>query len=224
MAGTTEWSVARKKAAAWGTAVAVAAGDGVLIASESLGPGVPDPIKDENVGDSLTGGTYQGDMVAAMLPVFRRIVTIELDPELARAAVRRFHDRPEVEVVQGDAGRVLDDVLARIDERCAFWLDGHYSGPGTALGSRPTPILAELAAIARHRRRDHLILLAQDADYQARQIARLPFSSPAEREKLRRDIAQAQLLYPAGQPLPPEVGQPPRLGIPDLDEGIGGLP
>lgn len=69
-------------------------------------------------------------------------------------------------------------------------------------------------------RRDHLILLAQDADYQARQIARLPFSSPAEREKLRRDIAQAQLLYPADQPLPPEVGQPPRLGIPDLDEGV----
>lgn len=104
-------------------------------------------------------GTYQGDMVAAMLPVFRRIVTIELDPELARAAVRRFHDRPEVEVVQGDAGRKLDEVLAGIDERCAFWLDGHYSGPGTALGPRPTPILAELAAIARHRRRDHLILI-----------------------------------------------------------------
>jgi hypothetical protein len=104
-------------------------------------------------------GTYQGDMVAAMLPVFRRIVTIELDPGLAEAAVRRFRDRPEVTVVHGDAGRVLDRVLEELDERCAFWLDGHHSGPGTALGARPTPILAELEAIGRHARRDHMILI-----------------------------------------------------------------
>ena len=72
-------------------------------------------------------------------------------------------------------------------------------------------------------RRDHLILLAQDADYQARQIARLPFASPEERERLKTDIARAAALYPepGGQPpLPPEVAQPPRLGIPELDEGI----
>ena len=69
-------------------------------------------------------------------------------------------------------------------------------------------------------RRDHLILLAQDADYQARQLARLPFASDAERERLRGDIARAQSLYPVGQPLPPDVGQPPRLGIPELDEGV----
>src|SRR5687768_1042872 len=67
-------------------------------------------------------------------------------------------------------------------------------------------------------RRDHLILLAQDPDYQARQIARIPFASAAERERLKRDIAQATALYPTE--LPAEVAQPPRLGIPELDEGI----
>lgn len=104
-------------------------------------------------------GTYQGDMVDAMLPVFRRIVTIELDPGLAEAAVRRFRERPEVTVIHGDAGQVLERVLSEVDERFAFWLDGHYSGPGTALGARPTPILAELEAIGRHHRKDHLILI-----------------------------------------------------------------
>ena len=68
-------------------------------------------------------------------------------------------------------------------------------------------------------RRDHLILLAQDPDYQARQIARVPFASEQEREQLKRDIGRASALYPVGQPLPPEVSQPPRLGIPELDEG-----
>jgi hypothetical protein len=62
MAGSTAWKVARKKAATWGTSVAVGAGDGVRIMSESLGPGVPEPIKDENVGDSLTRRTLQGDV------------------------------------------------------------------------------------------------------------------------------------------------------------------
>ena len=69
-------------------------------------------------------------------------------------------------------------------------------------------------------RRDHLILLAQDTDYQARQLARVPFSSEGEREQLKRDIGRASALYPTEQPLPPEVGQPPRLGIPELDEGV----
>lgn len=62
MAGTTTWAVAVKKATTWGTAVAVVAGDGVKIASETLADGVPEPVVDENVGDSLAGGTYQGNV------------------------------------------------------------------------------------------------------------------------------------------------------------------
>lgn len=62
MAGSTAWKVARKKATTWGTSAAVIAGDGVRIMSEGLGPGVPEPIKDENVGDSLTRRTLQGDV------------------------------------------------------------------------------------------------------------------------------------------------------------------
>ena len=62
MAGTTEWTVARKHASQWGTAVAVGAGDGVKIVSENLAPGIPTPILDENVGDSLAGAVYQGNI------------------------------------------------------------------------------------------------------------------------------------------------------------------
>lgn len=65
-------------------------------------------------------------------------------------------------------------------------------------------------------RRDHLALLANDPDYQARQIARVQYSSAEERDQLRRDIARAGALYPA--PLPAGVAQPPRLGIPELDQ------
>ena len=82
---------------------------------------------------------------------------------------------------------------------------------GGAFGGGPLP------------RRDHLILLAQDPDYQARQLAKVPFASPQEREQLKRDIGRASALYP--EPLPTEVAQPPRLGVPELDQGsTGGVP
>lgn len=39
-------------------------------------------------------GTYRGDMVAAMQPNFDKLYSIELSPELHRAAVRRFEGQP----------------------------------------------------------------------------------------------------------------------------------
>ena len=44
--------------------------------------------------------------------------------------------------------------------RACFWLDGHYSGPGTARGSVVTPILRELEIIApRYKAANDLILI-----------------------------------------------------------------
>jgi len=62
MAGTTGWKVCFKKGATWGTAVAAGAGDLIKLISESLPPGIPATIKDDNVGDSLSGGNYQGNI------------------------------------------------------------------------------------------------------------------------------------------------------------------
>ena len=64
MAGTTDWIVAVKQSAAWGTALAVGADDGIKITSETMSSGIPEPIKDENVGDALSGGTLQGNVTA----------------------------------------------------------------------------------------------------------------------------------------------------------------
>jgi hypothetical protein len=62
MAGTVDWKVGFKKAATWGTAVDVGAGDQMKIISEGLGDGIPKPIQDENIGDALKGQNMQGDV------------------------------------------------------------------------------------------------------------------------------------------------------------------
>jgi hypothetical protein len=39
-------------------------------------------------------------------------------------------------------------VIPRIEGRCVFWLDGHYSGGATGRGPEDTPIRRELEHIA----------------------------------------------------------------------------
>lgn len=104
-------------------------------------------------------GTYYGTTVAAMIKLFEQIYTIELDYKLYTLARERFLKYPHVHVIQGDSGKVLPIVLENNPNRCLFWLDGHFSGDGTARGVKDTPIIEELAAIRSHYRKDHVILI-----------------------------------------------------------------
>ncbi len=52
------------------------------------------------------------------------------------------------------------DILRQVNgERILFWLDGHYSGPGTAQGRVISPLMEELTIIGRDTRNDHCILI-----------------------------------------------------------------
>lgn len=104
-------------------------------------------------------GTYYGTTVAALLDTFDQVYTIELGEMFWQKAQNRFAAYPHVHVLQGNSGEVLPAVIAGITERCIFWLDGHYSGAETARADKDTPILEELAAIRRHVRNDHVILI-----------------------------------------------------------------
>lgn len=104
-------------------------------------------------------GTWRGDTIASMQDQFARLHSIELSPELHRAAVERFKDRPYITIHQGDSAEVLPRVLKDIQEPVLFWLDGHSSGGETAKGNIESPILAELETILRHPVKTHAILI-----------------------------------------------------------------
>lgn len=104
-------------------------------------------------------GTYTGGMVYAMQDEFDRIYTIELDDALFRAATERLAKFAHVTPLHGDSGEVLPRLLADISEPCVFWLDGHYSGEGTARGESDTPVLKELRAIFDHPIKNHVVLI-----------------------------------------------------------------
>lgn len=104
-------------------------------------------------------GTYKGDMVEAMRPHFDRIYSIELSPEYHRKAVLRFRNAEHVEILQGDSGEVLGELVPKLDQPTLFWLDGHYSGGNTAKGELETPIYKELTYVLEHPIRNHVIVI-----------------------------------------------------------------
>jgi hypothetical protein len=104
-------------------------------------------------------GTLFGDMVYAMKRDFDRIISIELDAQLYKRAHERFANLPHVEIIHGDSGDVLSEILSTMSESCLFWLDGHYSGGGTARGTVETPIIRELKTILQHKIGGHVILV-----------------------------------------------------------------
>ena len=104
-------------------------------------------------------GTYLGEMVEAMRPHFREIYSIELSEELCARAREKFRGDPRVHILQGDSGEVLPSILERVEEPCLLWLDGHFSGGVTALGTEAYPILKELHHLRRAPRKDHVVLI-----------------------------------------------------------------
>jgi hypothetical protein len=120
---------------------------------------IKDYAKTFNTQILIETGTYLGDMVHAMNKSFSRIISFELDHNLATQAQQRFANDPHVEIVEGDSGKLLDEHLATINEPCLFWLDGHYSGGITAKGALETPIKNELTAILSHPVDGHVILI-----------------------------------------------------------------
>jgi len=102
---------------------------------------VLDYVKRFSIDIFIETGTYNGSMVSAIAPHVKNVCSIELDEKLHISARERFKDNPNVHIFCGDSGKLLPGILKSVKEPCLFWLDGHYSGEGTAKGDTETPIL-----------------------------------------------------------------------------------
>jgi hypothetical protein len=110
-------------------------------------------------------GTYLGHMVEYARHRFDRVISIEIAPDLHRQAQERFKGDARVDLLLGDSGKVMPQILSRPDlqgKGILFWLDGHYSAGNTGRGEKDSPIAEELEAVfARDGRHD--VILIDDA-------------------------------------------------------------
>jgi hypothetical protein len=104
-------------------------------------------------------GTYLGDMVYAMKDKFSSIYSIELNEGLHQRAKQTLAKYPHIHLALGDSATMLENVLKEMNDRCIFWLDGHYSGGITSTAEEWCPLRGELKAILQHPVKDHIILI-----------------------------------------------------------------
>ncbi len=108
-------------------------------------------------------GTFKGDTVEAMRGEFKKVYSIELSEKFYQDAVKRFSGVNNVELRQGDSGKVMSEIVAKLDAPTLFWLDGHYSGGDTAQGDLNCPVWGELDAIFSAGMKQPFVVLIDDA-------------------------------------------------------------
>jgi len=106
-----------------------------------------DLLRAHNLHLVVETGTFLGDMAAFLSARGFDVITIELDPTLAALARRRFAGNHRVQLIEGDSGSRLPAVVGQLTYPALFYLDAHYSGPGTGKGDIETPISAEIDLI-----------------------------------------------------------------------------
>lgn len=105
-------------------------------------------------------GTLNGaGVIRALDSGYANIISIELDDNFCSIAQNTFKNNKNVQIIKGDSGLVLGEVIKNIDSEITFFLDGHYSGPGTAYGIHEYPLLPELEHIKNHHIKTHVILI-----------------------------------------------------------------
>ncbi len=104
-------------------------------------------------------GTFYGQMVNFARGLFRKVISVEIYPLFHRENTAQFAHDPDVHILLGDSGKNLPEAISIASGRILFWLDGHYSGAGTGIGDKVSPIIEELRLIAKASRRDVCILI-----------------------------------------------------------------
>ncbi len=132
----------------------------------SVTTGLPGAIVLElaRLGDTpvfVETGTFQGRSALWASKHFDAVYTIEKSAALFALHEEGLAQLHGVNPLLGDSRTVLPGVVAVLGARNAlFWLDGHWSGEGTAGDDDECPLLGELACLA-GRERD--IILIDDA-------------------------------------------------------------
>jgi hypothetical protein len=104
-------------------------------------------------------GTFYGQMVNFARNIFKKVISIEIFPPFHRENVAQFAHDTDIHILLGDSGKNLPEAISLSSGPILFWLDGHYSGTGTGIGEKVSPIIEELRLIAKASRKNDVIII-----------------------------------------------------------------
>jgi len=112
-----------------------------------------------NCDTFIETGTYNGKTLASVESYFKLLMSVELYESLYKSNISKFESSKNVILFFGDSAKQMKIMVEKIQGRCLFWLDGHYSGEGTGKAEKECPVYEELMAISVNSRKDHIILI-----------------------------------------------------------------
>lgn len=96
----------------------------------------------------VEAGTYKGQTTAFFVPHADQVISVELHDGLFAAAEMRFARQPNVTLVHGDSLVEIPKIVASCSSPPLVFLDGHFSGEGTAQGEEMEPAESTLGRLA----------------------------------------------------------------------------
>ena len=94
-------------------------------------------------------GTFCGDTIATVQHDFHRIYSVELSQHYYEMAYRKWGQRDNITLFQGDSAKTIAAIADEIKGRSViYWLDAHWCVASATAGERSQcPLLSELAAM-----------------------------------------------------------------------------
>lgn len=103
-------------------------------------------------------GTGYGCSSIIASQLFKRVYTIEIDPQIYKEQKSELVQARNVTRLCGESTDLLADILEDIEGRSLFFLDAHYTCSGPKLADSECPLLVELGLILNHSKDDCIII------------------------------------------------------------------
>ena len=110
-------------------------------------------------------GTYLGSTSKYLSNTFNKILTVELDKNLYLKSKKNLKNFNNIFCHNDDSKSFLEKIIPKIEEKTIFFLDAHYSGPGTSDLKGITPCINELIEISKSKIKNHVIIIDDISDF-----------------------------------------------------------
>lgn len=91
-------------------------------------------------------GTWVGNTIFNLEPYFDKLHTIEFSEKYYNNTKSRYHGN-KINFILGDSSIEFKTLLPTLNEKCIFFLDGHWSGGDTGRSSKDSPLVEEMELI-----------------------------------------------------------------------------
>jgi len=103
-------------------------------------------------------GTHNGDTIFSLEPYFNKLYTIEFSEKYYNNTKQKYNGS-KINFILGDSSIVFERLLPNINEKCIFFLDGHWSGGDTGQSNKDCPLYEEITHINNLFTNDAIIII-----------------------------------------------------------------